>query len=96
MRMPSCTRADAAASRTRRMVALAAVVLAATGALAVAGGTAWASTGTDHRQVRAEDCTPQHVSGCTGTDSPADPRLLRYCGPDGNCAPVARRGGRHH
>jgi hypothetical protein len=89
MRMPSCARA-------RRTVALAAAALAATGAVAVAGGTAWASTGTDHPQVRADDCTPQHVSGCTGTDSPADPSLLRYCGPDGTCAPVGHRGGRHH
>jgi len=96
MRMPACTRVGAAASRARRTLALAAAALAATGALAVAGGTAWASTGTDHPQVRADDCTPQHVSGCTGTDSPADPSLLRYCGPDGTCAPVAHRAGRHH
>jgi len=39
-------------------------------------------------------CTPQHLSGCTGTDAPTDGSPLIYCGPDGKCTPVTDEGKR--
>jgi hypothetical protein len=36
----------------------------------------------------ADPCTPEHLSGCTGTDAPTDGTPLTYCGPDGTCTPV--------
>lgn len=42
--------------------------------------------------VPAGQCTPRHLSGCAGTDSPGwdgkHGRKLMYCGPDGTCGPV--------
>jgi hypothetical protein len=85
----------------RRLLVIAALLPAAWSGL---GGAAWATTSIGQatlasslappsvlRPVQpAGLCTPTHLSGCDGTDSPfpGDGRTLRYCGPDGVCTRV--------
>lgn len=98
MRLPAGLRpAVFPTSRLGRGAAALAVPVAA--AVLLSGGPATATAATAAAPasprmqvpaVRVDACTPANLSGCNGTDAPDDPSLLRYCGPDGACAPVAR------
>lgn len=87
----------------RRLLVIAALLPAAWSGLGA--GSAWAVTSTGHATLAstvaspsitralvqpAGLCTPTHLSGCDGTDSPfpGDGRTLRYCRPDGLCTRV--------
>jgi hypothetical protein len=76
-------------SRLRRTAVAIGLLLPMSAGLAASSATAWADTAAHHP---AGLCTPRHLSGCDGTDSPdfdgKHARHLMYCGPDGTCGPV--------
>jgi hypothetical protein len=87
MRMPG--------TRQSRRVGLYVLGLVAMAAFGMTLPLPSASAGSTVVPVSFESgCTPQHLSGCTGTDDPTDGTPLIYCGPDGRCTPVADEGHR--
>jgi hypothetical protein len=75
-------------TRIRRTAVAVALLIPISAGLAASSATAWAGTAHEPAPV----CSPHHLSGCDGTDSPAwdgkHGRRLMYCGPDGTCGPV--------
>jgi hypothetical protein len=76
-------------TRIRRTALAIGLLLPINAGLAASTATAWADTAS-HRPAGL--CTPRHLAGCDGTDSPdfdgKHNRRLMYCGPDGTCGPV--------
>jgi hypothetical protein len=76
-------------TRIRRAAVAIGLLLPMSAGLAASSATAWADTAS-HRPAAL--CTPRHLAGCDGTDSPdfdgKHGRHLMYCGPDGTCGPV--------
>ncbi|HEY3605741.1 MAG TPA: hypothetical protein VGL04_13805 [Sporichthyaceae bacterium] len=74
-------------TRVRRTAVAIGLLLPLSAGLAASSAAAWADTAS-HRPAGL--CTPRHLAGCAGTDSPDGKhgRHLMYCGPDGSCGPV--------
>jgi hypothetical protein len=86
-------RTTLAAARRHRFAPAADLTLVGLACLAgLATGTVMAA---ERPWTPAGVCTPQHLSGCDGTDDPTDGTPLEYCGPDGACTPVPPQEARH-